>query len=150
VSSAQSNSGANSIEIAGDSDLVHPMCSDDFGAWSYSAWQYIPSDFASGGGGALAGSWFILMDQYNDAGPVHGALQMQFNSNDGLLKVYDGVGSVANPGVPYETDRWVKIQTIVDLEADGGVGGLLTAPIRQQQEEIDRIHRAVERQIGVA
>ena len=42
---------------------------------------------------------------------------MQFDSNDGLCKVLhgDGANSIS---VPYETDRWVKIQTIVDLEDD--------------------------------
>ena len=118
VTDVQANSADNSIEVHGATDLVHELCSDGFGIWSYSAWQYIPSDFASGGGGPFAGSWFILMDSYNDGGPYHWAAQLQFDANDGLLKVYDGVGDPANPGVPYVSDRWVKIQAIIDLDQD--------------------------------
>ena len=48
VTNTQSLSPSQSVEINGASDLVHPFCASG-GAWSYSAWQYIPSDFVSGG-----------------------------------------------------------------------------------------------------
>ncbi len=85
-----------------------------------SAWQYIPSDFASNGDGQFAGSYFILLNTYEDGGPHeegHWSVQMQFDSNDGMLKVYHGDG-LNTIDVPYVTDRWVKIETIIDLDDD--------------------------------
>ena len=54
----QALSPLQSVDIKGTADLVQPFCASG-GAWSYSAWQYIPSDFVSGGGGAFAGSYFF-------------------------------------------------------------------------------------------
>ena len=119
VTNAQSLSPVQSVDINGAADLVHPFC-DSGGAWSYSAWQYIPSNFTSGGGGQFAGSFFILLNRYpidTDDNTDDWSVQMQFDSNDGMLKVYHG-NDLATINVPYETDRWVKIQAIVDLEND--------------------------------
>jgi hypothetical protein len=119
VSGAESRSGDKAVEIGGDADLVREHASADNGAWSYSGWQYIPSEFESGGAGAFDGSFFLLFDVYNDGGPTHSAMTLLVNSADQKIKVFDGVGN-ALPGweVPYDTDRWVKIQTIVDLDDD--------------------------------
>ena len=107
----------HTVEINGAANLVHPFCASG-GAWSYSAWQYIPSSFVSGGSGSLEGTYFILLNTYNDGGPYNWSVQMQFDSNDGgLLKVFHGDG-LNTIDVPYETDKWVKIQVIVDLEND--------------------------------
>ena len=42
---------------------------------------------------------------------------MNFDSNDGMLMAYygDGLNTV---NVPYDTDRWVKIQATIDLDDD--------------------------------
>ncbi len=112
-----SHSGSQSVQIEGPADLVDEYPDVETGAWSYTAWQYIPSDFASGGGGQFDGSWFILLNTYNDGGPYNWSMQVQADSNDGLLKVWDGFGEIGG-SVPYETDRWVKIQTIIDLDDD--------------------------------
>ena len=117
VTQDQANSALQAAEIELDADLVHELCSTGYGAWSYSAWQYIPSDFVSGGGGAFDGSWFILLNTYNDGGPYNWSMQAQADSNDGLFKVHDGFGDLGG-SVPYDTDRWVKIQTIIDLDDD--------------------------------
>jgi hypothetical protein len=117
VSDTQAQSPPNSAEVSGDADLVHEHCTDGAGWWSYEAWQYIPADFASGGGGALAGSYFVLLNTYPTENPASWSVQMQFDSNDGMLKVFHGDGT-NTINVPYDTDRWVKIQTIVDLEED--------------------------------
>jgi hypothetical protein len=117
VTSNQAHSGQQSIDISGSADLVHEHCDSDTGAWSYTAWQYILSDFASNGTGQFAGSYFVLLNTYNDGGPYNWSVQLQFDSNDGLLKAFHGNG-VDTIDVPYDTDRWVKIQTIIDLEED--------------------------------
>ncbi|MCA9290601.1 MAG: hypothetical protein KDA25_05700, partial [Phycisphaerales bacterium] len=73
-------------------------------------------DFTSGAG-AFDGSYFILLDRYADGGPYHWAVQIQARAGDGMLRVYHGNG-INTINVPYATDRWVKIQTIIDLDDD--------------------------------
>ncbi len=107
----------NAVRIADDADLVHPFQGADEGAWRFSAWQYIPSDFVSGGGGNFAGTYFNLLNTYEPGGPYHWSVQIQFNANNGLCRVFHGDGT-DRVSIPYETDRWVEIQTIIDLEED--------------------------------
>jgi hypothetical protein len=117
VSQAQARSGAQSVEIDGAADLIHEFCTAGHGAWSYTAWQFIPSNFSANSTDPYAGSYFILLDSYQDAGPYHWAVQMVADSNDGMMKVYYGQGVNTLP-VPYETNRWVKIKAIIDLDDD--------------------------------
>jgi RHS repeat-associated protein len=121
VTQIQSKSAPQAVDIKLDADLVQEFPSFETGAWSYSGWQYIPSNFTSAGGGQFAGSYFNLLNRYT-AGVAHNeedwSVQMQFDSNDGMLKVFHGAGVNDTINVPYETDRWVKIQAIVDLEND--------------------------------
>lgn len=120
VSDAVAHSEPHAIDISGNADIVHPHCgAEESSAWSYSAWQYIPADFASGGSEPFVGSFFILLNDYEVGDHENGdwSVQMQFDSTDGLLKVYHGEG-LNTINVPYETDRWVKIQTIIDLDED--------------------------------
>ncbi|MHC4889841.1 MAG: hypothetical protein ACYTEO_10325, partial [Planctomycetota bacterium] len=42
---------------------------------------------------------------------------MQFDSTDSMLKVFHGDG-LNTINVPYVTDRWVKIQAVIDLDND--------------------------------
>ncbi len=117
VSVTQARSAPNSAEIAGDADVVREFEGADSGFWTFECWQYIPSDFASGGGGQFAGTYFNLLSVSDGTAGSQWSVQMQFDSNDGLLKVFHGDG-INTIDVPYETDRWVKIQTEVDLEND--------------------------------
>ena len=121
VTQIQSKSAPQAVDIKLDADLVQEFPGFETGAWSYSGWQYIPSSFTSAGGGQFAGSYFNLLNTYT-AGAPHDlakdwSVQMQFDSNDGMLKVFHG-DNLNTINVPYETDRWVKIQAIVDLEND--------------------------------
>ena len=117
VTQTQANSQPQSVKIDGAADLVHDYCTTGTGAWSHSAWQYIPSDFDSVGGDQFAGTYFVLLNTYNTLGPYNWSVQVQLDSNDGLLKVFHGDG-VNTIDVPYVTDRWVKIQTVIDLDND--------------------------------
>ena len=117
VTQEQRHSTSSSLGIAAAADLVHEYCTGDGGLWSLSAWQYIPSDFASGGSGQFDGTYFLVLNTYQDGGPYHWSVQMQFDSNDELLKVFHGDG-VNTIDVPYVTDRWVKIQCVIDLDSD--------------------------------
>ncbi|MFQ5806677.1 MAG: hypothetical protein ACE5I3_09525 [Phycisphaerae bacterium] len=120
VTDAQARSVPHSVDIKDDADLVHEFFGADSGTWTFTARQYIPSDFSSNGGGQFAGTYFVMLNTYNDGGPHENSdwsVQMQFDSNDGMLKVYygDGVNTIE---VPYVTDRWVKIQAVIDLDED--------------------------------
>ena len=117
ISDAQSRSTGRSIEVSGPADQMHRHCTDGVGEWTYTAWQYIPADFASESNGDFAGTYFILLNTYDHGGPYHWSVQMQFDSNDGLLKVFHGE-DLDTVDVPYETDRWVRIQVQVDLDED--------------------------------
>ena len=117
VTDALSRSKPNSLEIVADADLVRDQCTLPDGAWSFEAWQYIPTDFSSNGGDDFAGTYFMLLNTYNSGGPYHWSVQLQFDSNDGMLKAFHGDGT-DRIDVPYDTDRWVKIQTIIDIEDD--------------------------------
>lgn len=118
VSAAQARSSPHSVDVTGATDLVHDYCTNGKGDWIYSAWQYIPSTFTSGGTGATDGSFFLLANTQQLGGPYHVSVQMQFDSNDGQCKVLDpdapgGVSSVA-----YATDRWAQIEVVIDLDHD--------------------------------
>ncbi|RMF85260.1 MAG: hypothetical protein D6744_01705, partial [Planctomycetota bacterium] len=117
--------GSQAVEVAGNTDIVRkldlPKFATDSTTWTIKTWQYIPSDFTSGGnGGAMDGSYFVLLNNY-EAGGAHSAsdwsVQMQFDSNDGMLKVYNGNG-LNTIDVPYIVDQWTPIEVVVDLEAD--------------------------------
>ncbi len=117
VTEVVSRSATRAVEIEGAADLVHEFCGAMAGVWSFSAWQYIPSDFDSNGAGQFAGSYFNLLNTYQDGGPYDWSVQIGFDSNSGNLEVFHGDG-VNTVDVPYATDRWVKIQVIVDEDDD--------------------------------
>jgi len=117
VTEALARSAPRSVEIEGDADLVHEFCGATSGVWSFTAWQYVPSDFASDGDGQFAGSYFILLNTYQDGGPYHWSVQMGVDSNSGNLEVLHG-NDLNTINVPYVTDRWTKIQVIVDADDD--------------------------------
>ena len=117
VTQAQAHGGTNSLVIDQDSDLVRQFDGADSGLWHFTAWQYIPADFESGGSGLERGSWFLLLNTYQDSGPYNWTVGMQVDSVDGLMKIYHGDGN-NTVNIPYETDRWAKIESIINLDSD--------------------------------
>ena len=110
----------HSVDVADQADLVHEYDGFTSGKWRFTAWQYIPSDFSSNGSGQFAGTYLVMMNTYADGGPhaeSECSVQMNFVSNDGLLKVYHGNG-LNTVNVPYVPDEWVEIQAVIDLDAD--------------------------------
>jgi hypothetical protein len=119
VTDAQALSPPHSADIVGGADLVYQIAGRDAGSWSFTAWQYIPSDF-EGGSGEFEGSTLILLNAYAGGGPHEPSdrsAQLDFDSNDGMLKIYygDGLNTV---DVPYVPDQWVPIEIVVDLDTD--------------------------------
>lgn len=102
----QERSVPHSVEIAGDSDLVHEYSGYTAGQWTYVAWQYIPSDF-------VGESAFILLNTYSDGGTNSWSTQLRFNADTGMvLSDFDG----NELWLAY--DQWIEIRVEIDLDAD--------------------------------
>ena len=96
------------MEILGASVLVHKYQGHDSGIWYYTAWQYIPTDFAGE-------SYFILLNQYDDAGTTtNWSTQVNFNGTLDQV-VNDGpAGGV----LPLVRGQWMEIRVEIDLDND--------------------------------
>ena len=106
-------SGAISAEIGGDADLVHEFDVTD-GKWVFSVMQYIPS-------GTTGQNWFILLNQYSDAGSggpdKDWSLQYVFDLAAGTVTSQES-GGTAN--IVY--DEWVELMFIIDLDNNSAEG----------------------------
>jgi len=109
TSDAEAISSPNSIDINGASDLVHEYDIDD-GVWTYTAWQYVPTGFADE-------SYFILLNQYDDAGvTTNWSTQVRFDGNDGLAVFQGYYDDLAQ--LPLITGQWVELRVEIDLVND--------------------------------
>ncbi len=113
VTDAQAHSTPQSVEIAGNSDLVHLHSEYASGCWTYTAWMYVPQDFGSGGT-EDRGSYFVLLNTYNDGGPYHWSVQLHADSDTNSF-IRDGVSPASSPLI---TGRWVKLEVDIDLDND--------------------------------
>ena len=113
-----SNQTRHSVDIQQNANVLREFEGADSGIWVFSAWQFVPSDFVSGGnGGQFDGSHLILLNTYEDNGPQNPSVHLQLDSNSGMLKVYHGDG-LNTVDVPYIVDQWVPIEVLVDLDND--------------------------------
>jgi len=103
VSNAQSQSAPNSLLLNATSDIVQRLDIAS-GAWTCSAWTYVPS-------GAVGNGYFIVMNQYQDP-PDNWSVVVRFGGDDDIVEDwnFDAVGLVR--------DRWVEIRAEIDLDAD--------------------------------
>jgi hypothetical protein len=106
TSNAQALSAPNSVDILGGSDLVHEYSGYTSGQWIYTAWQYVPSNFAGT-------SYFIMLNTYSDGGSNNWSVQVQFDSTSGQL-LSDNDGAT----LPLITGQWVEIRIEIDLDTD--------------------------------
>ncbi len=108
TSDVQSISTPNSVAILGASDLVHEYTGFTSANWTYTAWQYIPTDFAGT-------SYFILLNQYDDAGVTNNwSTQVEFDNTSGTV-INDGP---AGGALPLIKGQWVEIRVEIDLDND--------------------------------
>ncbi|MGB2986860.1 MAG: FG-GAP repeat protein, partial [Phycisphaerae bacterium] len=114
VANAQALSAPHSVDIAGNSDLVHLYCGHTSGDWTYTAWMYVPGNFQSGGT-TDRGSYFILLNTYNDGGPYNWSVQLHADSDTNTF-IRDGVSPTS---LPLITDRWVKVEVDIDVDPGG-------------------------------
>ncbi len=113
VTDVQSHSPVQSVDIVGGSDLVHEHSGYTAGEWTYAAWMYVPDNFLSGGTDAR-GSYFILLNTYNETGPYEWSVQLHADSDTDTF-IRDGVIPAS---VPLVTGRWVKLYVLIDLNND--------------------------------
>jgi hypothetical protein len=107
VTNNQSASPTQSVELVGWADLVHKYSGVTSGNWTYTAWQYIPTDFAGE-------TYFILCDWYEDGGAsTHWAVQLRCSSIDGLISSEFG-----EENLPLILGQWVEIRVEIDFGAD--------------------------------
>ena len=105
VSNAQAYSGTNSVEIGGYADLVHEFNATG-GVWQFSTMQFIP-------GPGMGQNYFILLNEYNDAGPYDWSVQLNFDLGAGLIFSDFGGGAP----LPINYGQWVELKFDIDLNA---------------------------------
>lgn len=97
-------SAPNSLQIAGDSDVVHEFFGCDSAQWTFTAWQYVPDDFTGQ-------SYFILLNTY---GPPHNwSTQIRFDGGAGVV-----VSEFEEMQLPLITEQWVELRIVIDLDQD--------------------------------
>lgn len=118
VTDAQARSWPHAVDVVDTTDLVHEFDGCTAGKWRFTAWIYIPDDFTSGENTPYEpGTQLLLLNTYNDGGPYKWSVQYVFDSNDGMLEVAYGNGQDML-STPYVTDRWSRIEVIIDLDND--------------------------------
>ena len=120
VTAGPAQTPPNSLDVQLATDIVQTFNFATAGTWEFDAWMYIPSGFTSGGTGQFDGTYIVMMSTYTPGGthnPQDWAVQIQFDSNDGMLKAFYGNGT-NTVAVPYVTDQWVPVRILIDLNAD--------------------------------
>jgi len=111
VSDTQAYSAPNSIAIdGGDGDAVHPFTPITEGQWTFTAWQYVPSDLD-------ALTYFIINNEYQHGGPHDWAIENHYDPSLGL--VWDQIRDpdILNP-LPLIYDQWTEIRVEIDLDTN--------------------------------
>jgi len=100
--------GEKSVEIVDTTDLIHLYPGYTSGQWTYTALQFVPEDFSGN-------SYFILLSDYTDGAGQENkwAIQMRFDS---LNQIVESEFDTIN--LPLITGEWVKLQVLIDLDAD--------------------------------
>ena len=107
TSDVEARSIPNSVDIAAASDLVHEYSGSTSGIWTYTAWQFVPSDFDGI-------SYFILLNTYADGGPYNWSTQVNFDSAAGLVVNEGAAGGM----LPLIKGQWVEIRVEINLDTD--------------------------------
>ena len=109
TSATYARSAPNSVEIVNLNDLVHEYFGYTSGIWHYTAWQYIPA-------GSTGESYFILLNQYDDAGSTNNwSTQVNFNSD---LNLVVAEGESAGATLALVRGQWMEIRVEIDLYND--------------------------------
>ena len=111
TSATQARSTPNSIDVVGDTDLVHQYSGITSGTWTYTAWQFLPTGFAGK-------TYFILLNAYPTAGNESWSVQLCFDATAGVVRD-DVAGDCTSATTrPLVLNQWVEIRVVVNLTAD--------------------------------
>lgn len=105
ITDVQALSPPHSVNITGSADMVHEFTGYSAGVWTFTAWQYVPTDFSGT-------SYFILLNTYVNGGPNNWSCEVQFSSAGYIESDFDGAQ------LPLITGRWVEIRLEIDLDND--------------------------------
>jgi len=74
TSDVEASSAPNSVAVLTTTDLVHEYLGYNTGTWTYTAWQFIPTDYTGQ-------TYFIMLNTYNDAGAgLNWSVQVYFDA----------------------------------------------------------------------
>ena len=105
----QSLSNPHSVEIVGESDIIHEFSGIYSGNWTFTDWIYVPAEFSEAC--ALALDSYMPDPWVNEL--VFRQLAVVFNGDTGFIECYP-----TGPTLPLITDQWVELRIEFDLEAD--------------------------------
>jgi len=108
--------GLQSVEVSGPVNMVRRFTGVTSGRWQLRTTQFVPSDYVAGGPPPNVGTYFALLNTYEDGGPYNWSVQFRFDSTDG--QIHCDCGSGTSVLRPYVTDRWVPIEVVIDLNLD--------------------------------
>jgi hypothetical protein len=105
VTDVISRSPNNSLNVFGNSDMVHEYSGYTSGKWTYVAWQYVPEEFTGQ-------SYFILLNMYDDPGvTLNWSCQVQFDgTTDIVMSEFNGATLALIRG------SWVELRVEIDLD----------------------------------
>ncbi|MEA3477691.1 MAG: hypothetical protein U9R60_05895, partial [Bacteroidota bacterium] len=103
ITDAQANSGSNSFEVVGSTDLILKLGDKTTGLWEVNWMMYVPA--------GLAGYYNF---QHYQAPGVEWAFEVYFNADGTALLTADGV----DVNFTYTQDSWITVEHIIDLDSD--------------------------------
>jgi hypothetical protein len=107
VTNEQARSSPHSVKIEVNSDLVHQYSDYTSGKWVYTAWQYIPEDFAGE-------TYFMLFCGYDGGGSgTIWCVQLHMRSEDDTV-----VSDFNLESAPVVYGEWTEIRCEIDLDQD--------------------------------
>ncbi len=115
VTSDQSNSTANSLDVLGDSDSIYQfnenMGTIDCGEWTLTCQVYVPSGLV-----AADDTYFILLNHYEHGlgGGNNWSTQVHFDPDTGEVLTDSGGGETT--AIVYDT--WTEIRVVINLDTD--------------------------------
>jgi hypothetical protein len=112
VTNQYAHSPQQSVDVPTPADLVHEFSGYDSGQWTFTAWQYIPSDF-------WGSTYFILLNTYNDGGPYAWSVQVSFSNVDPGCPDCILHSFIPSPPLTIVYDQWIEIRVEIDLDTDG-------------------------------
>ena len=105
----QALSYPHSVDIVGDTDLMHEFIGICSGQWTLTYWMYVPTDF-------LDVSYSYMMSYYRDnisSSDLRHQLSLEFNGMSG--SVWSRFSGLT---LPLIKGQWVEIRVEIDLDSD--------------------------------